>query len=219
MPTESFKLGDILRAMASSLATPVVAILLALLLGAVMLLGWVIAEYFYERRYLKVKLPRLLDELRSGAGSMKQIISNSGLLKSQKSIIIELTLHPEFNETMLEALAVRLIEQEQAKYDRILRYSELIARLGPMVGLLGTLIPLGPGILALGQGDTFALSAALLTAFDTTIAGLSAAAVSTVISTVRRAWYKDYMSLLEALASCVLELLKQEANRYEKTDG
>lgn len=39
-----------------------------------------------------------------------------------------------------------------------------------MLGLLGTLIPLGPGIIALGQGDTQTLSTSLLTAFDTTIA-------------------------------------------------
>lgn len=33
-----------------------------------------------------------------------------------------------------------------------------VAKLGPMFGLLGTLIPLGPGIVALGRSDTAALS-------------------------------------------------------------
>ena len=62
---------------------------------------------------------------------------------------------------------------------------ELLARLAPMFGLLGTLIPLGPGIIALGQGDTQTLSPSLLTAFDTTIAGLSAAAVCLVVTSLR----------------------------------
>lgn len=56
-----------------------------------------------------------------------------------------------------------------------------------MLGLLGTLIPLGPGIIALGQGDTQTLSTSLLTAFDTTIAGLCAAAVCLVVTTLQQA--------------------------------
>jgi biopolymer transport protein ExbB/TolQ len=84
-----------------------------------------------------------------------------------------------------------------------------------MFGLMGTLIPLGPGIIALGQGDTQTLSNSLLTAFDTTVAGLASAAVASVVSMVRRSWYKDYMSMLETVAECVLET---EKNNDEKTD-
>lgn len=54
----------------------------------------------------------------------------------------------------------------------------MIAKLGPMFGLLGTLIPLGPGIVALGQGDTVTLSESMNVAFDTTIAGVISAAVA-----------------------------------------
>jgi biopolymer transport protein ExbB/TolQ len=78
-----------------------------------------------------------------------------------------------------------------------------------MFGLLGTLIPLGPGIIALGQGDTFTLSSSLLTAFDTTIAGLLAAAVATVVSALRKSWYKEYMSVLEVLSQCILDRAKE----------
>ena len=83
--------------------------------------------------------------------------------------------------------------------------SELLARLAPMLGLLGTLIPLGPGIIALGQGDTQTLSTSLLTAFDTTIAGLCAAAVCLVVTTLRKRWYGGYMADLETLMDCVRE--------------
>ena len=75
----------------------------------------------------------------------------------------------------------------------------------PMLGPLGTLIPLGPGIIALGQGDTQTLSTSLLTAFDTTIAGLCAAAVCLVVTTLRKRWYGGYMADLETLMDCVCE--------------
>jgi biopolymer transport protein ExbB/TolQ len=73
-----------------------------------------------------------------------------------------------------------------------------------MLGLLGTLIPLGPGLIAMGRGDTYTLSLSLLTAFDTTIAGLAAAAAAYVVSGIRRNWYENYMTLLETLMLCVL---------------
>lgn len=214
--TTPFRLADILRVISTGLEMPVVAILILLILGVAVLIGWLFAELITERRHLKVKLPELLDNMRLGEKSLREVISKSGLLKSQKEALLELTRHPDFNDAMLEALVVRLIEEEQARYDRVLRISETVSRLGPMVGLLGTLIPLGPGILALGQGDTFALSAAMLTAFDTTIAGLTAAALATVVTTVRRTWYRNYMSLLEALAACVLEILKEGCVESEK---
>ena len=71
-----------------------------------------------------------------------------------------------------------------------------------MFGLMGTLIPLGPGLIALGQGDTKTLSSSLLIAFDTTVAGLISAAVSYIISSVRNRWYEEYMVNLETVMEC-----------------
>lgn len=107
---------------------------------------------------------------------------------------------------MRESLAIRLLDEEKQRCARLVRLSDLVAKLGPMFGLLGTLIPLGPGIIALGQGDTFTLSNSLLTAFDTTIAGLIAAAVAVVISTLRKSWYRNDTSVLETAMECVLEV-------------
>jgi biopolymer transport protein ExbB/TolQ len=200
-----FRLADVLRGLSASLETPVIAILILIAACTAVLVGWTVAEYFIERKKMTARLPRLLEDLRAGTDRAADIIARSGLLKRQRDALSELLAHPAFTPTMRGALAVRLMEEEQSRYDRILRISELIARLGPMFGLLGTLIPLGPGIIALGQGDTFTLSNSLLTAFDTTVAGLISAAVATVISTARRAWYKDYMSALETVAECLLE--------------
>ena len=205
-----FNIGDILRAVANGMYYPVIVILIVFLLGAVALLGWVVAEYATERRHMKIHLPRLLEELQH-TGDLKSAIEQSGLLRRQKDALIELASHPDFSAELREALAIRLIDGEQDRYDRIVRWSELLARLAPMFGLLGTLIPLGPGIIALGQGDTFTLSSSMLTAFDTTVAGLLAAAVATVISSVRKAWYKEYMSVFEVLCQCILDREKEAA--------
>lgn len=201
-------LSDILRAICSSLQTPVIILLIVLIAAALILLGSLIVEVFTERRHLKVHLPELVDELWEHETDTAECIANSGLLKRQKKALIEITKHPEITDVMREALAVRLLEEEKSHFDKIVKISDTVAKLGPMFGLLGTLIPLGPGIMALGNGDTFTLSQSLLTAFDTTVAGLSSAAVVTVISAIRKSWYTNYMSILEALMSCVLEVTK-----------
>jgi biopolymer transport protein ExbB/TolQ len=212
---KTFQIGDILRQVSRMLEKPVIFLLICGIALAIFLLGWLIGEYFTERRHLKVCLPELLEQLRAGSVSPRACIEGSKLLKRQKTALLELLNHPDFSDSVREALAVRLMEEQQMHYDRLIHYSELLARLAPMFGLMGTLIPLGPGIIALGQGDTQTLSNSLLTAFDTTVAGLASAAVASVVSMVRRSWYKDYMSMLETVAECVLET---EKNNDEKTD-
>lgn len=200
---------NILRAVASAMEIPVVICLL-LLAFSVFSLGWWLAELLGERRHMNTSLPRLLETMRGGEKPLPDCIAESGLLRRQKAALLELTRHLDFTPALRESLAANLLEKEQDHYDRILKCTELASKLGPMFGLLGTLIPLGPGIIALGQGDTYTLSTSLLTAFDTTIAGLIAAAVCLCVSTVRRRWYNGYMADLETLMDCVTE---QEAAR------
>lgn len=213
--SDTFNITDILRAISSAMKYPVVVVLILFVLAALVLIGWIITEYFSERRHMKISLPKLLDELQN-ADDIESCIVSSGLLERQKAALIELASHPQFTTELREALAIRLLDAEQERYDRITRFSDLLAKLAPMFGLLGTLIPLGPGIIALGQGDTFTLSSSLLTAFDTTVVGLLAAAAATVVSAYRKAWYGEYMSTLEVLSQCILD---KEKNNTSKDAG
>lgn len=208
-------LSNIMRQLVSTLQDPVVAILLILLALSIIFIGIALVEWLVEGRHLRVDMPKLMDELRGAKSSeeLRASIERSGLLNSQKKILVELTNHPELSADEREALAVRLLEQEQAKYDLRITWTNLIAKLAPMFGLMGTLVPLGPGLIALGSGDTATLSAALLVAFDTTVVGLIAAALATLVTTARRRWYKNYMSMLEALEELVIE---EEADRARK---
>ena len=72
---------------------------------------------------------------------------------------------------------------------------------------MGTLIPMGPGLAALGAGDVTALAQAIIIAFDTTVVGLAAGGIAYVVSKIRRRWYEDNLSTLDTLAESVLEVL------------
>lgn len=206
-------INEIFQAISTNLKYPVLIFLLLLVVLTLIQVGYLVVEFFTEHRHLKAKMPVMMEALRESGVDMEACIQEGGLLKSQKKALIELCHHPKFSDVMREALAVKLLEKEQARFDRRVIYTDTISKLGPMFGLLGTLIPLGPGILALSQGDVVILSQSLLTAFDTTIVGLIVAAVATLISTVRKSWYAYYMSVLETLAECVLEVVKGNAEQ------
>lgn len=196
----------VLRTIASAMKIPVIIILILFIAFSVFCIGWIIAEFFKERKHMKYSLPALLESLKSNKNDMQECIKSSGLLIRQKQALLELTDHPDFSEEMLTSLADNIIEKEQAHYDRVLSLTGTVSKLAPMAGLLGTLIPLGPGIIALGQGDTVTLSESMLTAFDTTIAGLIAAGICLVIHTFRQHWYAGYMSDLETLVDSVVDI-------------
>ena len=202
-------LTDALRTIASALETPVILILLLLIAAAIAMLGTLIAECFTERRYFNRDLPRLLSELEAQNAPLYDVISNAKLLKSQRSILLTISSKTDLSPLKREALAGDLIAAEKARYELRIKITDLVMKLGPMFGLLGTLIPLGPGIIALGRGDTYTLSTSLLTAFDTTIAGLIAAALATVLSAVRKRWYARYMGQLGAIAESLLEAMEE----------
>ena len=126
----------------------------------------------------------------------------------QKRLLLELTIHKNLSPEMKENFAISILDNYNQNLDFVVKRSDLIIKLGPTFGLLGTLIPLGPGIIALAGGDTITLSNSLLAAFDTTVIGLIAASICTIISLVRRRWYSKDKVMLTLIMEAILEVEK-----------
>jgi biopolymer transport protein ExbB/TolQ len=78
-----------------------------------------------------------------------------------------------------------------------LERADLLARIPPMLGLMATIIPLGPGLAALGQGDPAQLASAVTVAFDATVLGLVAGIAGLVVGKLRRRWYEELLETME----------------------
>jgi biopolymer transport protein ExbB/TolQ len=204
-------LSNVLRAVSGALQTPVIFILILLAAVTVISAGTLIAELFTERLHMKAKLPALINRLRENGKDVEDTVKESGLLGRQKKALLELAAQKKLSAPMQQSLASDMLYKEKTHYDLRVKVTDLIIKLAPMFGLLGTLIPLGPGIIALGRGDTYTLSLSLLTAFDTTVAGLITAAAACVVSAVRKHWYGIYMTTLETVMECLLEVLESDA--------
>jgi len=210
-------LRDTMHTISSCLLMPTIAILLLFLALSVIELGGLLVETLTERRRMKVNVPELVDAFQGkDAGEIIEEIENSRLFRRQKAALGELIKHSNLPAASLQALARRLLAGEELHYARITTRTDLVARLGPMLGLMATLIPLGPGMIALGQGDTKTLADSLLTAFDATVSGLAAAGVAFAISRLRKRWYEDYLSSLEALMESLLEVFARERGIEEQ---
>lgn len=188
-----------------ALLTPCMVVLLVIMTVTVWQVGNLLVELLIERRKIKADVPALIKRIHEESENLSALIEESGLLGRQKQALHMLIEARGLPRTSMIALAQRLLATEEAWYGRVTAITDVVAKMGPMLGLLGTLIPLGPGIVALGEGDTATLAKSMGIAFDTTIAGLATAVVCMIISNIRKRWYDDYMVSMESIMDCILE--------------
>jgi len=202
--------SDFLATITSVLRIPVLLILLVLSLWVIVEIGMISFEGL-ARRYSKEKRPRdLEDGLREAANMLKEnknsgnpgvhIEKDTGQFKEAIAILKSCTSH-KFVHIFLndlsslkndEHFSVRLQKQLQTcdeEMSKRLERTRTMVRIGPILGLMGTLIPMGPALLALTEGDVNTLATSLIFAFGTTVLGLLVGGVAYVITTVRQHWY------------------------------
>jgi len=197
---------DGIHVVSTALEIPVIIVLLVALVIVVFQLGSVIVEFFAERAGKKLNVTRALEEVSGQDRETKlEILQGKPFLKRQKRIFTRLLESTAVTKEDQKLFAVQLLSEEESRLEKKLAITDIIARIGPMFGLMATLIPLGPGLIALGQGDTKGLSDSLLTAFDATVAGLAAAGVAFIISKVRKRWYQSDMMTLETILEGVID--------------
>lgn len=201
-----FFANDVLHALSQGLLIPTVLLLLLLAIYAVYTIGSLVVEVAVERKHYRVELPKLIARLDAAPyEDVREVIEDARLLDTQRDALLELVSYMHLPEDALTEVAKRLLSNEAERYRKALLLTESATKIAPMLGLMGTLIPLGPGIVALSSGDLETLSSSLLVAFDTTVAGLAVAVVCFLVSKVRRRWYEDYLSNVEGAMNTLLE--------------
>ena len=214
-------LSSILHVISQSLLIPVIVGLLAFMIYAIVAFGGLLSEYSSRIRLSTEEIETIINDLSRSRSSEEliQTVQSSTLSDPQKEIMVKIASSPDMGSKSREAFARKLLEAEELKAARSLEKTDMVTRLGPTLGLMGTLIPMGPGLAALGAGDVNALAQAIIIAFDTTVVGIGAGGVAYVISKVRRRWYEEYLSNLEAVAESVLEVLESVKTKTPYPSG
>ncbi|MBY4897123.1 MotA/TolQ/ExbB proton channel family protein [Cupriavidus sp. AU9028] len=95
----------------------------------------------------------------------------------------------------------RVLTEFELEADRKLGLLRTMTRIGPLLGLMGTLIPLGPALVALASGDIAVLARKMEVAFATTVVGLVIGAIGFLLHQAAQRWAMDDLSLLEYVSS------------------
>jgi biopolymer transport protein ExbB/TolQ len=95
----------------------------------------------------------------------------------------------------------------QRRLDR----TRLLVRAGPAIGLMGTLIPLAPGLAALGRGDMARLAADLHVAFAATVIGLLVGTTAFALTLARTRMYGEDLNALERAGEELVDLALADA--------
>lgn len=200
-------LSTVINVVAESLLIPVLILLVIFILLVLIEVGGTLAEYSNRTKISDEELDNIINSIAVSKSSeeIKRIINYSKINKESKNVLMKIINTSNLKENTREAYVRKIIENQEYAYAKTLRKTELLTRVSSGCGLLGTLIPLGPGLASLGTGDIATLSAQLIVAFNTTTVGLSCSLVAHVISKIRKMWYKDDTGLIYTISEAILE--------------
>jgi biopolymer transport protein ExbB/TolQ len=188
--------GDALARIAEALDVPVMlAALLALLLCAFET-GRFAAEAWRRARVGRGALGRIVAR---GVADPKLIepLSTQAPSRPAKAAVAAVASAVVAADRM--AVEHALADFELAVQRRLDR-TRILVRAGPAIGLMGTLIPLAPGLAALGRGDVPALAEDLRSAFGATVIGLLVGTVAYALTLTRTRLYSEDLAALERAA-------------------
>lgn len=208
-------LSQIMHIVAQSLLIPCIIFLLYFVLVSVIETGALIGEMTRRGKDNNFKLAEFLSELR-GVGNIEQKIRGSHLPVQLKKTTEQFLDFTTSSATSQRIIAQKILGNEEFRVAKACEKTELIAKMGPLLGLMGTLIPLGPGLVGLGKGDFNMLAQYLIVSFDATIIGIFAGGLAFTISKVRRRWYERHLNDLEVILETIIEVREHAAQTGKK---
>jgi biopolymer transport protein ExbB/TolQ len=194
-------LGDALARIASALRIPVLLAALLVLLASALELGRFAMELL--RRGLPGKrtpLAVLAHRAEAEPENARDLARKAPSRPSEDAVLKLAAAASRGNDKVAAEHA--LADYELAVQRRLDR-TRIIVRAGPAIGLMGTLIPLAPGLAALGRGDLPQLASDLRTAFAATVIGLLAGTIAFALTLTRTRIYSEDLTALERAASAM----------------
>ena len=96
-----------------------------------------------------------------------------------------------------------LLAEYEIEADKNIATSKVLTKMGPILGLMGTLIPMGPALVGLASGDIASMAYNMQVAFATTVVGLVVSGIGFLTQQVKERWAISNLTILEYLADVV----------------
>lgn len=194
---------EILNWVSSSLMLPDIVLLLAAMIFALVELGGFCSAWLLLLQQRK-KREEIMKTLRAEKELDAETLGR-GIFARHLAELMELNWDPIH-------CGKRIFDFSQ-KYEHELERARFLMKAGPMLGLMGTLIPMGPALAGLASGDIGSMAYNMQIAFGTTVVGIFVAGVGLLLYSVKRHWFADEISSLEY----ALDLKRRREGREHET--
>jgi biopolymer transport protein ExbB/TolQ len=175
----------------SGLLIPTIVLLLLFLAQGLFVVGGFYGLYAHRMAYEKSVKPAL-DDL--SAENAQQVLAADHIRKTGLvNLYLERLLATAHNPVKAE----KVLADFEMACEKDLGLVKTLAKIGPILGLMGTLIPMGPALVGLASGDMASLAQNMQVAFATTVVGLLVGAIGFFCNQIKTRWYASDLADLE----------------------
>lgn len=192
--------SEILFIVSNGLMIPVILLLLYFLVKAIWILLGLYGQIKIQREIsstLKALVRDYSDECIKDT-QIKLQATGESIVSEYLKRIIEHKHDSRYCEHELADFQVE-VQKNLAKY-------RMLVKFGPMLGLMGTLIPMGPALVGLGLGDISSMAYNMQVAFATTVIGMLVSGIGLCALQLNQRYYAGYLNDLEFLTSKITAL-------------
>lgn len=190
-------ISNILYWISTGLLVPVIVLLIFFFVRALILIGAFFGQYLNQKRtatkfYDRIRnlTPATLPEFTASLPETPASIT----MAYAKKIIGE-----RGNNAKIELL----LAEYEIEADKNIATSKVLTKMGPILGLMGTLIPMGPALVGLASGDIASMAYNMQVAFATTVVGLVVSGIGFLTQQIKERWAISNLTILEYLADVV----------------
>ena len=193
-------ISDIMFWISTGLLVPVIVLLILLFFRSLLLVGSFFGQYVSIRKTDKL-IREQMETLH-----VNNVDHFAEKLPEKSNSLVVMFMKRILADQQNKAQVQRLLANFEIAADKDLAISKTLTKLGPILGLMGTLIPMGPALVGLSTGDIASMAYNMQVAFATTVIGLVAGAIGFLTQQVKQRWYLQDMTNLE----CLVEVLNEK---------
>jgi len=184
-------ISQILFLVSDSLLIPDIIVLLVLFVRALFLVG-----SFYNQYITKYKNERQLRPILNQLTPERMEELQAALPEKDNSLYIKY-LRAILTRPADDTYADYMITNFENDAEKDVVTSKLLAKVGPVLGLIGTLIAMSPALTGLSQGDISKMASNMQVVFATTVVGLVVSLVGLVTLQFKQRWYAKEVNQLD----------------------
>ncbi|MDE6049082.1 MAG: MotA/TolQ/ExbB proton channel family protein [Paramuribaculum sp.] len=184
-------ISNILYWISTGLLVPVIVLLIYFFIRALILIGAFFSQYMVERKTSVLLQEKITTALPS------QILDNIEAMPASGTSLINKYLKEVASEKGNEARMQLIVSEYEIAAEKNIAGSKILTKMGPILGLMGTLIPMGPALVGLATGDIASMAYNMQVAFATTVVGLVVSAIGFVTQQARERWATRNLVVLD----------------------